>query len=90
MDEDKTWPEYESTSFGKDFEPLSDPDCKALFNTQIPPGIGIVDTNKRKGKDVAGVKIFALRGTTMTKQEIEEYMDNEKITSMVLLACRKA
>lgn len=87
MDSDQAWPEYASTSFGE-FSPLSDDDCRALFG-KIPKGDGIVSTGLRRGKDVGGVSIFALRVHDINAENIMDFITTNSITSMILLACRE-
>lgn len=87
MDSSNTWPEYSSTSYGE-FGPLDDQDCRDLFN-KVPTGIGIVPTGLRRGKDVAGVPIYVLRGANdISRDEISAFIEANAITSLILLACR--
>ena len=87
INSDKSWPEYASTSFGE-FGPLSDDDCNSIFGT-IPKGSGIVSTGLRKGKDMAAPLVYTLRGHNASKSDIERFITDNDITSMVLLACRQ-
>lgn len=87
MNSNKSWPEYASTNF-QDFSPLSSVDCTALFGKTVP-GSGIVSTGLRRGGDMAGALIYALVGTNdIDANDITIFMTTNKITSLVLLACR--
>lgn len=87
MKSSNTWPEYSSTSFGQ-FGPLSNSNCQDLFNT-IPAGTGIVDTGLRRGGDVGGTPIYALRTSgNVTQSTIDNFIKTNRITSLVILACR--
>jgi hypothetical protein len=83
----KTWPEYSSTSFG-DYGPLSDNDCRDLFGGKIPAGEGIVSTSLHKGKDVGAPLIYALRNRNLNRDALEQYINTNNITTLILLACR--
>jgi hypothetical protein len=86
MNSSNAWPEYSSTSF-KEFGHLSDADCKDLFKL-VPEGSGIVSTGLRRGGDMGGPLIYALRGIDITSQDITAFINANNITSLVLLACR--
>jgi len=86
MNSTKSVPEYSSTSFDQ-FGHLSDADCLALFTT-VPKGNGIVNTGIHRGGDLGGPLIYALRGSDIGKDELEEFIKKNSITSVVLLACR--
>lgn len=82
------YPEFASTSFGQ-FGPLSDDDCRALFGV-VPTGAGIVSTKIRRGGDMAGPVVYALRGgADIAGADIKNFMTTNSITSLVLLACRE-
>ncbi|BAY29805.1 hypothetical protein NIES2107_16490 [Nostoc carneum NIES-2107] len=79
------FPEYTSSSLG-DFGGLSDTDCTALFGSVPGAGSGYINTGKRKGGDMMGYQIFALRGQNVSFAEIGIFAQNyEKV---ILLACR--
>ncbi|PHS78537.1 MAG: hypothetical protein COB59_06610 [Rhodospirillaceae bacterium] len=86
MDTKKAAPEFSSTNFD-DFGGLSDQDCNALFG-KVPKGTEIVFTGLHKGGDLGGVRIYALRSDDLTKDQLTDYITDNEITSMVLLACR--
>lgn len=87
MTSSNAYPEYASTSFGQ-FGPLSDGDCTSLFG-KVPAGTGIVSTGLRRGGDMAGPLIYALRGNAdIGADEITAFIAANAITSLVLLACR--
>lgn len=87
MNSNNAWPEYASTSYGE-FGPLDDGDCNQLFNI-VPGGGGIVSTGLRRGGDVGGPLIYALRGgANISRDDISDFINANEITSMVLLACR--
>ncbi|MBP3367691.1 MAG: hypothetical protein J6K96_12015 [Treponema sp.] len=79
------FPEYASASMSE-FSPLSDADCLDLFGT-VPQGTGIVSTGKRRGNQIHGEEIFALRNQSMCLSEIGIIARREKI-EVVMLACR--
>jgi hypothetical protein len=87
MKSTKTYPEYASTSFGA-FSPLSDDECKKLFNGTIPSGTGIVNTGLRRAGHVDGVEIYVLRGNNLVEADISTFISQNGITSLILLSCR--
>lgn len=83
----KAYPEYSSTSFGV-FGPLSDADCTDLFG-KVPGGSGIVSTGLTRDGDLAGPIVYALRGAqNISRDDITKFINDNAITSLVLLACR--
>jgi len=86
MAETKSWPEYASTNFDE-FGMLSDADCHKLFDL-VPTGNGIVSTGLHRGGDLGGPLIYALRGLDIDSADITTFIDQNDVTSMVLLACR--
>ena len=79
--------EYASTSFGE-FGPVNDAQCRSLFSI-APAGTGIVSTNIRRGGDMAGPLVYVLRGkANIGAGDITTFMQDNSITSLVLLACR--
>ncbi len=78
-------PEYPSTSVG-DMEPLSDNDCMALFG-KVPVGNGYVDTGKRRGGDMKGYKIFALRNMGSNLDNVSQWATANDY-KVILLSCR--
>lgn len=81
-----TWPEYSSTSFDT-FGPLSDADCRDLFGL-VPLGTGIVSSGLRRGGDMKGALIYALKGQAINSDDVKNFIAANNITSLVLLACR--
>ena len=80
-----TAPEFASSSLGS-FGPLSDDDCTALFGVVPPAGPGYVFTGKRRGGDMTGYRIFALRGQEVSFAEIGIFA--QQYEKVILLACR--
>lgn len=77
--------EYSSVAIGT-LEPLSDEDYRGLFDADPPAGDAAVNTGKRKGNDMGGPEIFALRGEDWSFDDVVAFA--EDYTSVVLLACR--
>jgi len=78
-------PEYPSTSVG-DMESLSDADCMALFG-KVPAGNGFADTGKRRGGDMKGYKIFALRNAESDFEKVSQWATANDY-KVILLSCR--
>ena len=78
-------PEFPSSSLGN-FVRLSDADCTALFGVVPPAGPGFIDTKKRRGGDMAGYPIFALRGKDVSFAEVGILA--QQYDKVILLACR--
>lgn len=79
--------EYPSTSVGS-FDPLSDDECKVLFGktSKVDAGPSFIDTGKRRAGDMAGYKIFALRGQTATFDDVGLFAN--AYDKVILVACR--
>ncbi|MNJ86404.1 hypothetical protein D3C87_38980 [compost metagenome] len=78
-------PEYPSTSVG-DMEPLTDANCRALFGA-VPVGTGYVFTGKRRGGDMKGYRIFALRGAESNLEQVSAWATQNDF-KVILLSCR--
>lgn len=77
--------EFPSSSLG-DFSELSDPDCLELFGRVPGAEPGYVNTGKRRGNDMNGYQIFALRGQDVSFAEIGIFAQNYE--RVILVACR--
>lgn len=77
--------EYASSSLGS-FGMLSNADCTALFGLIPTAGPGCANTGKRRGGDMRGYQILALRGTNASFAEIGVFAQG--YDKVILLACR--
>jgi hypothetical protein len=78
-------PEFASSSLG-DFGRLSDVNCIDLFGSVPAAGPGFIDTGKRRGNNIAGYRIFALRGQDVTFTDIGLFAQSYQ--KVILVACR--
>lgn len=88
MRSSNAYPEYASTSFG-DFGALSAADCLDLFGKNVA-GTGIVNTGTERHANGGNVPIYALRTVDLTSAQLSAYIEDNGITSLILLACREA
>lgn len=78
-------PEFASSSLG-DYGRLSDADCTALFGVVPANGPGYIDTGKRRGGDMNGYPIYALRGQDVPFLDIGLFAAG--YDKVILVACR--